>query len=97
MFEHVQAPLSTLENRATDLEQELYRARNETMRLGRCMTIGVENINEALAGVKMNSTVIGTLLVELSKAAQKRAEEEVRLHTMVKGLEENLKALQNML
>ena len=61
------------------------------------MAIDVENIRGALAGIETNSMVIETLIAEFSKAAQRRAEEEVRLHTMVRGLEENLKALQNML
>ncbi|KFY65880.1 hypothetical protein V496_02279 [Pseudogymnoascus sp. VKM F-4515 (FW-2607)] len=96
VYEHVQAPLSTLENRATDLEQKIYRTRNETMRLELCPAIDVENIIGALASIETNSTVKQRLIAEFSTAAQRRAEEEVRLHAMVKGLEENLKALQNI-
>lgn len=96
VFEFVQAPLNKLQDRATGLEQELYRRRSETMRLTRYATwmmIDVENIIEAISGIEVDSTVIETLIVEISKAAQKRAEEKVRLYTRVKGLEKNLKAL----
>jgi hypothetical protein len=41
----------------------------------------------------VDTTAIEESLVEISKAAQKRAEEKMRLHTRVKGLEKNLKAL----
>ncbi|KAH6668492.1 hypothetical protein B0J14DRAFT_166923 [Halenospora varia] len=96
VFEFVQMPLNKLQDRATSLEQELYRRRSETMRLGRYtawMMIDIESILETIAGIEVDSTVIERLIVELSKAAQKRAEEKVRLHTKVQGLEKNLKAL----
>jgi hypothetical protein len=99
VFEFVQAALHNLQDRATGLEQELYRRRSETMRLGRYaawMMIDIENIIEAVAGIEVDRMVIETLIVEISKAAQKRAEEKVRLHTRVKGLEKNLKALQKI-
>jgi hypothetical protein len=99
VFEFVQAPLNNLQDRATGLEQELYRRQSETMRLGRYaawMMIDIENIIEAIAGIEVDSAVIETLIVEISKAAQKRAKEKVRLHTRVKGLEKNLKVLQNI-
>jgi hypothetical protein len=35
VFKFVQAPLNKLQDRATGLEQELYRRQSETMRLGR--------------------------------------------------------------
>ncbi|PVH68491.1 hypothetical protein DL98DRAFT_542362 [Cadophora sp. DSE1049] len=99
VFEFVQAPLNNLQDRATGLEQELYRRQSETMRLGRYATwmmIDIENIIEAIASIEVDSTVIETLIVEISKAAQKRAKEKVRLHTRVKGLEKNLRVLQNI-
>jgi hypothetical protein len=99
VFEFIQAPLNKLQDRTTDLEQELHRRRSEVMRLGRYaawMMIDIENILEAIEGIEVDTTVIETLLVEISKATQKRAEEKMRLHTRVKGLEKNLKALQNI-
>ncbi|KAH6667429.1 hypothetical protein B0J14DRAFT_676430 [Halenospora varia] len=96
VFEFVQMPLNKLQDRATSLEQELYRRRSETMILGRYtawMMIDIESILETIAGIEVDSTVIERLIVELSKAAQKRAEEKVQLHTKVQGLEKNLKAL----
>lgn len=98
-FEFVHAPLNKLQDRTRDLEQELYRRQSEVMRLGRYaawMMIDIENILEAIEGIEVDTTVIETLLVEISKATQKRAEEKMRLHTRVKGLEKNLKALQNI-
>jgi hypothetical protein len=99
VFEFVQAPLNKLQGRATGLEQELYRRQSETMRLGRYaawMIMDVENIIDAVAEIEVDTTAIEELLVEISRAAQKRTEEKMRLHTRVKGLEKNLKALQNI-
>lgn len=69
------------------------------MRLGRYaawMMIDIEKILEAIEGIEVDTTGIETLLVEISKATQRRAEEKMRLLTRVKGLEKNLKALQNI-
>jgi hypothetical protein len=60
------------------------------------MIINVENIIEAIAGIEVDSTVIEALIVEISKVTKKRAKEKVRLYTRVKGLEKNLKGLQNI-
>ncbi|PVH67523.1 hypothetical protein DL98DRAFT_543069 [Cadophora sp. DSE1049] len=51
-FEFVQTPLNKVQDRAADLEQELYRRQGETMR--RCaawMMIDAQNIIEAIAGI----------------------------------------------
>lgn len=99
VFEFVQTPLNKLQDRTTDLEQELYRRRSEALRQGRYaawMMSDIENILEAIEGIEVDTTVIETLLVEISKATQKRADEKMRLHTKIKGLEKNLKALQNI-
>lgn len=96
VFQYGQAPLNTLKDLATGLEQEPYRTQNETMRLGRSMMIDVETIIGAAASIETDSTAIETLIVEILKGAQKRAKEKVQLHTRIKGLEKKLKALQNI-
>lgn len=100
VFDLVQAPLVKDRVRATDLEQELSRRQNDTMRLGSyaaCMMIDIKDITEAIASIEAHSTVIETLVVETSKAAQKRAKEKVGLHIRVNDLENNLVALQEIL
>ncbi|KAL5350947.1 hypothetical protein ACLOAV_004520 [Pseudogymnoascus australis] len=100
VFELVQTSLVKDQVRAEVLQQELNRRQSETMRLGRyaaCMMIDIKHITEAIAGIEEHSTVIETLVVEISKAAQKRAEETVELHTKVNHLENILEAFQKLL
>ena len=99
-FNLAQAPLVQGQIRATDLEQELNRRRYETLRLGRyaaCMMTDIKHITEAIASIEAHSVVIETLVVETSRATQKRAGEKVGLHTRINNLENNLEALQKIL
>ncbi|KFY01492.1 hypothetical protein O988_02714 [Pseudogymnoascus sp. VKM F-3808] len=86
--------------RAEVLEQELNRRRIGTMRIGRyaaCMMMDIKHITEAIAGIEEHSAVLDALVVEISKAAQKRAEEKVELHTRVNHLDNILEAFQKLL
>ncbi|KFY09370.1 hypothetical protein V491_08224 [Pseudogymnoascus sp. VKM F-3775] len=100
IFDLLQAPLVKSQVRATVPEQELNRRRNETMRLGRYvarMMIDIKHITEAIASIEAYSTIIDTLVVETSKAAQKRSEEKIGLYTRVNDLKNNLEAFQGIL
>lgn len=57
------------------------------------MIINIKNIIQVIAGIDIDSIIIEILIVKISKAAQNHTEEKVRLHTRMKGLEKNLKAL----
>lgn len=70
------------------------------MRLGRYvarMMIDIKHITEAIASIEAYSTIIDTLVVETSKAAQKRSEEKIGLYTRVNDLKNNLEAFQGIL
>jgi uncharacterized protein Yka (UPF0111/DUF47 family) len=82
------------------VEQELKRSQSDIISLERCaawITIDIENIKEANAGLEAGSMVIEALSRELSDAAQKHAQEMAQLHARVKELEKSVKAVQTII